>query len=1250
MRVQQWSAEQQEAIYARGGNLLVAAAAGAGKTSVLVERIISYLKDVSGGIDVDRLLVVTFTNAAAAEMRERIGRELARELERQPDSRHLRRQLTLLNHASIGTLHSFCLEVVRRYFYRLHLDPNFRVADDGEAELLQFEVLEELLEAKYQESGNENFLALVDCYGGERDDAGLVDIVLKMYRFARSNPWPEEWLQKALATVNFEEGRKIDDFEWCRGLKDSLALELQRCHYDLEYAIELCREPGGPGAYLENLYEDLVMLKGLYRACQEPWENLSSRFQDIKFGTLKRIRKGDEVDSAMQKQVQNLRDKVKRQVNRLRATYFSQTPEQHLQDLQEMAAVISALVQLVREFGESFRQAKHSRGMVDFDDLEHYCLQILLQAGARPGQLEPSAVALELQERFIEVLVDEYQDINAVQETILQLVSRQGQGTPNLFMVGDVKQSIYRFRLAEPRLFLDKYHRFSVKKGRPGRRINLKENFRSAQNILDGVNFFFRQLMTPYVGEIAYDKEAELVCGRGQLPGADGLDLLSTEIEIHLIDRKKEDQATKEQSEDREETDEQNKNTEGDNEEELLEAAEIEARLVARSIKRLVDSGKYCWDKQEEQYRPIRYGDVAVLMRATRGVANIFMDEFRQAGIPAYAELGTGYFAAGEVETILSLLQVIDNPRQDIPLITVLRSPLVGLTAEELAEVRCCDRDAGFYQASVAAVSCLEGEVRDKLALFFDRLETWRTLARHDRITSLLGRIYRDTHYYDYVGGLPGGIQRQANLRLLETWAGKYEATAFRGLFHFLRFVERLRESGGDMGSARALSENEDVVRVMSIHKSKGLEFPVVFVTGLGRQFNFSDLRDSVLTHKEFGLGPQFTDTRLAVSYPTLAKLAVRQKIKLETLAEEMRLLYVAMTRAREKLFLVGTVANLATRASNWCRLAATGEKTLPEAGLAGARCYLDWVGPALVRHSAGESLREIAGYNDSVTGVDQASFKVHVLSEQEAGRPVTGLSAEEDVLFTRIRQGLLVEAGPFQDEVNRRLNWKYPHQDVIGKVAKATATEIKRLFDVMGEEEETADPGRVPSFTEQPRFIQKVKGLSAAERGIAIHTVLQHLDLRGPLDEKAITEQVACMVAKEILTPEQAGVVSIDVLVRFFVGELGRRILQAREVLREVPFTLALPARQVHPGWAADSEEHVIMQGVIDCLADEGDGFLLIDYKTDWLGPGRLEELIELYRPQLTLYTQAVETIFKQPVKEKYLYFLSGGIARKIQ
>jgi len=1248
----QWTVEQREAVTSRGGNLLVAAAAGAGKTTVLVERIIRRVTDPVQPVDVDRLLVVTFTNAAAAEMRDRIGRALAQELSQRPGSKHLHRQMALLGRACISTMHSFCLDLLRQHFYRLDLDPAFRIADETEASLIQTEALEELFEQRYTGGDNLPFTALVDSYGGKRDDTVLQELVLDAFRFARSTSAPEEWLEKLPENFHLPPAATLDQLPWSDALKKALEVELAGALSALDLALRLARRPDGPGIYLSNLEVDREMVSRLYRACSAnaPWADLHTLFNDTGFNKLKPCKKED-VDQRLAEQVKKLRDGTKKKIFGLRTEYFSRPPEELLADLRSVAPLVKELAGLVRDFGEAYRKAKAARGVVDFNDLEHYCLQVLEEQGSQ-GPV-PSQAALELQDRFVEVLVDEYQDTNAVQEAILQLVSRQGGGDSNLFMVGDVKQSIYRFRLTEPRLFLEKYMGYPSEKGGPERRLDLSRNFRSRRGVVDAVNFLFRQLMTPAVAEMAYDANAELVYGAnyptapGELVGADET------VEIHLIERNvpaeepgEADGIASEEAEDGA--------GEGDEEvEEELDAVQKEARLIAARIQELVNGapggepGLTIYDKESKTCRPLTYRDVVVLLRATAGYANSFMEEFRQMGVPAYAELATGYFEATEVETVLSLLKVIDNPRQDVPLAGVLRSPVVGLEAADLAKIRLISRRGDFYEAVVAAAISDQGVLSERLTDFLKKLECWRTATRQGTLADLIWDIYRETGYYDFVGGLPGGGQRQANLRSLHHRARQYEATAFRGLFLFLRFIERVRDGGRDLGAARALSEKENVVRIMSVHKSKGLEFPVVFVAGLGKKFNVKDLNKTVLFHKDLVLGPQLVDAEARITYPTVAKLALRQRLKREALAEEIRILYVALTRAREKLILVGSARNLPECARRWCGSVGMGDWALPDGELAGARTYLDWLIPAVARHKDGVEIRKLGLCEDhppEIVAADSSSWKVFF----PESRARVGAGKETDTeLFSKIRRmESLDPSGPLAEIIKTRLEWSYPAAGMLGRAAKASVTDLKRKFDLLAAGEEQWQRDFRPPIGGRPLFMQEERGLTAVEVGSALHLVMQHLDLKNALDTSAIREFVADMVVRELLTHEQAEAVPVEQITAFFAGPLGGRVLAGREVLRELPFTLAVPAGEIYPDLGESFTERVVVQGVVDCLVDEEDGYLLLDYKTDRIPRGQLEQAAGRYRGQLNLYAKAVESILGRKVKEKHLYLFNLGLS----
>lgn len=1257
-----WTDEQLSAVYARDCNLLVSAAAGAGKTAVLVERIIQKILDQNNPTDIDRLLVVTFTKAAAAEMRDRISSAIARELNDNPASRHLNRQLALLNRASITTLHSFCLEVLRQYFYRIDLDPAFRVADDTEVGLMRLEALDEVFESCY-EAGDSDFLTLVDSYGGDRNDLFLQEMVLKLYEFASSNPWPAQWLAGLAGSYRDAGGIPLGEHPWGKSLLDWMELQLQGCLTKLEGAIRLTNSPGGPAVYLENLRDDNILLNDLLNAVHHSWENAYLAFSVCKFIQLKRCA-DKTVDDNLKSAVKQTRDEVKKTVMGLKTSFFFREPGELAADLHKVAPIVETLTRLVNDFTEKYLTAKQAKGLVDFADLEHHCLKILLDNASSPDRLVPSPAALEIRERFDEILVDEYQDINAVQEAILHLVSRDTPNTPNRFMVGDVKQSIYRFRLADPTLFMEKYRHYPREQAGPNLGIDLTMNFRSRPEVIDAVNYVFRQLMTPRVGEITYDNKAELVSGARYAVPTELIQTAAGPVEVYLLEKSPAGEIDKDSDEEMDDGDGiSNSDTFEDNHEDLQEPDSIqrEARLVAGRISKMVSGAgdnkqpEFFVHDKNNGYRPVQFRDIVILLRATRNTANTFIEEFKQAGIPAYADLSSGYFEATEVETVLSLLRVIDNPRQDIPLAALLRSPIVGLNAADLAAVRLRDRSADFYEAVKLSAQAGETPADLKLSMLLANLEKWRTVARRGSLAELIWQLYNETGYYVYVGGMPGGSQRQANLRALYDRARQYEATNFRGLFRFLRFIEKFQETGFDLGAARAIGENEDVVRIISIHKSKGLEFPVVFVAGMGKQFNTMDLKQKAVLHKELGLGLPVVDLNLGLTYPTIAHSAIGKRMHMELLAEEMRILYVALTRAREKLILVGSVRDLAKSAGRWCENVSCPAWELPDTILAGAKTYLDWIGPAIARHPGGQELRHLAGCEtipSAVTQNDPSSWIVSIAPDTEKDLAAPGVPVNQSHLLEYVGRG---EPVPAEDNyfelLDLRLNWQYSWEGIVGKPAKATVTELKRRFAV--EESGESDTTTVntvyrPLKSVRPNFLRQDTGLSAAERGSVMHLFMQHLDFKLDLTRDILEHKITQMVHSELLTLEQADSVDIEAVMAFLASPLAKRITKAVQVRKELPFTMALPAGQVFSDVSGDFAEGVIVQGVLDCLVDEGDGFVLIDYKTDAVNEGNIQQAAARYSGQLNLYTRAVETILQKPVKEKYLYFFSLG--REIQ
>lgn len=1333
-----WSDDQWRAIAESGDDILVAAAAGSGKTAVLVERIIRKIRNEESGFSVDRLLVATFTKAAASEMRQRIREALDRELEENGENNHLRRQLSLLGKASITTLHSFCLEVIRRYYQIIPIDPGFRILNEHEAEMMRQELLSELLEEKYgevSEDGSDSlFVQLADWFSGERSDDAVHALIQKLHDYARSHPWPAEWLRNTAADFSLPDTDSLGRTPWVESIIAEAKLTLAGAASQLIQGREISLQPGGPAPYAENLTADLEMITALQDAVNErPWAELYDIFMEVYFGKLKACKK-DSTDPSLQEMVKELRDSVKKSILDLQKALFGRPAEVFLKELNEAAPLMAELAETVIAFGERYRIEKAGRGLVDFSDLEHYCLQILRHEDSAPGQSLPSDAAMEYRAQFDEVLLDEYQDTNSVQEEIVRLISREAPG--NRFMVGDMKQSIYRFRLAEPGLFLDKYRSFGSKnedgyETSGGSVIDLARNFRSRMEVVNAVNMIFRQIMNRTVAEINYDERAELVYG-ANFPGAveKGPDI-SFAPELLLIDRGSTAGKAEEVSEDEDSPLQDSEAIES-------ETAQLEARAIARRISQMTGQNGgtplLIYDKGLKIMRPVIYGDIVILLRSARIWTPLMIEELRMEGIPAYGDLNKGYFEATEVEIALSLLKIVDNPQQDIPLAGVLRSPVVGLTEEELATVRMCSHGSFYHAVQVAvemqeemqvereseeeydlfsaqafeplntgdknsdneAASQINPELKRKLENFLKQLKSWRNAARQGSLSELIWRIYGESGYLEWVGGLPGGAQRQSNLKALYDRALQFEQdTSARGLFRFLVFISRLRENGGDLGVAGGGGEEGNGVRIMTIHKSKGLEFPVVFVAGMAKQFNRQDLHSPFLMHKELGFGPRFVERETRVSYPTLPYLAINRRTRLELLAEEMRVLYVALTRPRDKMILVGTVRDLPRKIASWSSVQNREELLHADHLLARGRTYLDWVGPSLIRHPAAAILRKLAGSEGTVSTVLHNDVSNWSISVQNASELNSGAflpsDHNEDKLEERktilgaLQQGEAIrsyESGN-RAEITRMLEWKYPYAAASGIPAKTSVTELKALlsmqdqpsYDLLEEGSYHATStennkrsnvaGADSLHLRRPKFMEK-RSLTSAERGTAFHTVMQHIPLEGSVGPEVVEQTLARLERLAILTAEQVEAVAPDQIEAFYTNELGIRLIHSSWKLREMPFSYMVPAGEAYKGLDYLDEatlkltpvnakegfnEVVLIQGVIDCLFREEGRVILLDYKTDAVleHQGGVEALKEKYRFQLELYSKALQDILGEPISEIWLYFFDGGHAVRL-
>lgn len=1234
-----WTEEQLQAINTRECNLLVAAAAGSGKTAVLVERIIKIITDRDNPVDIDKLLVVTFTSAAAGEMRERIADAISKELESDPNSRNLQRQLTLLSKANITTMHSFCLDIIKNNFHHIDLDPAFRISDGTEGTLMKLETLTELFEDKY-ENEDKDFILLLDAYGSGKDDKKLQDLVLNLYEFSMSGPWPEKWLKEKAEDFNITSEDELEGTSWIKVLKESMYLELDSLIRNLQGALELAKNTGGLEPYGENLVEDISIIdnireKLLNGSLMELYIAMSS----LKFSTLKRVSAKNVEDPVVQDRIKKIRDEVKKSMVKLFEGSINTAPEEIIEGLKLLYPLMRALAGLVIDFKNNYEVKKRERGILDFNDLEHLCLRILIEE--EDGELNASSVAKELRAKFEEVLVDEYQDSNNVQETIINFVSRKELDNPNVFMVGDVKQSIYRFRQAKPELFLQKYNSYGVREKDKNRKIMLYKNFRSREEIINGVNFIFSELMSGTVGELEYDENEALNLGASyEYPKEEGVKVAG-DIEFHIVDKSGE-----------EEKDEYEVVAEleiSNEEEEDLTGVQLEARIVGSRINDFMnpkDGSIYkVLDKSTGEYRKIKFKDIVILLRATKNWSEVFLEELGVMGIPIYADTGSGYFETIEIRTILSLLQVIDNPLQDVPMISILKSPIFSFTAEELADLRLIG-DEGYYYETIDKVVSKEkeatNELTEKCTYFMKSLNMWREKSIYTPIDEFIWYLYMDTSYYGYVGAMTNGVQRQANLRILFQRAKQFEKTSFKGLFNFINFIHRLKSSSGDMGSAKILGENEDVVRIMSIHKSKGLEFPVVFLSGCGKRFNLMDLNKEVLFHEDLGLGPQVIDVKDRISYPSVAKNAIKKKFLLETLSEEMRILYVALTRAKEKLILTGSLNNFEKNISKWNISASLSDEKIIPSEVLKKRSFLDWIALALCKHKDGEILRGTEGSVENIVA-DNSHWSISLWKKSQ-------LVVEENLIAVdkNEERELFInkQYNTIDKEIERRLGFKYKYEESSLLPSNVSVSDLKKRAYEDLQEEATYDVFKVEKVI-KPIFLQEERGLSPAERGTVIHFFMQKLELGKSRSFNDIKEQISDLISRDLLREEESKVINIKKILNFINSPIGKRMVKAfeegREVVRELPFYTEISALEFNKNLPKEYNDEVVrLQGVIDAYFEEEDGIVIVDYKTDYVGEGGVQEIIDRYRLQLDYYSRALEKITGKKVRERYLYLFN--------
>ena len=925
-----WTEEQKQAIYEKGSNILVAAAAGSGKTAVLVERIIN--KIINEHVDIDKLLVVTFTNAAASEMRERVLNAIYKKIDENPEDERLQRQISLLSKASICTIDSFCLDVVKNNFFEIDISQNFRIGDTTEIEILKQEVLEDLFEEKYEAEDND-FQKLINTYTSYRDDTQLKELILKIYTYIQSNPFPQKWLHEKVEMFNLSENLEQDFAQtiWGKQLLKQVEEILEDGIIKLEIEKNNLYKFNELSKYYAIINDDIEQLEML-KLNLDTWDKAYEIASNIKFKTWATDRK---ITLEAKDIAKMTRDGVKETLKKVLDKILIFNSKEANEDINDMYLILSKLEKIIIQFGEKFEKRKKEKNIVDFSDIEHFALKILLDENSKPSEIAKRYI-----EKFEEIAIDEYQDSNLVQEYILTSISRGN----NIFMVGDVKQSIYKFRQARPDLFLDKYKKYKTKYYKSDKddlKIQLFKNFRSRREVLDFSNMIFSSIMTEELGELNYTIEEYLNLGANY---EDTNEDLRTEIDILKVDEIEEAQ------------NEDNLEEGIDEGKEKIENIELEAKFVANRIKQLIENKFQIYDIKKQEKRDISYKDIVILLRSTKESAPIFEKEILSLNMPVFSDTSSEYLESIEIETIMSLLKIIDNPLQEIPLIAVMRSVIGGFTDNELVQIRLSDKYDNFYNTMLKAKKDVDTSLRNKIQIFLSKLEMWRKEQEYLSLDELIWKIYNDTGYFNYVGLMTNGELRQANLKMLFERAKQCESISFKGLFNFINYIEKVKTSSKDMESAKVIGENDDVIRIMSIHKSKGLEFPVVFLSGTGKQFNMQDLNNKILLHPEIGIGVKYIDYDRQIEYDTLSKQAIRNQIMLETLSEEMRVLYVALTRAKEKVIITGystydkqqEIDELKYRYSELNHLLLKKYKT-----------YLDWIKLVYVYHN--EEMNKLA-------------------------------------------------------------------------------------------------------------------------------------------------------------------------------------------------------------------------------------------------------------------------------------------------
>ena len=1146
---------QRAAIEERGCPVLVSAGAGSGKTRVLTERLMAYITDPAAPVDIDSFLIITYTRAAAGELRGRITEELAHRLRAEPDNARLRRQSALIRRAQIGTIHSFCADLLRENCQAAELSPDFKILDEERAEAMRESCLERVLEDCYTGIENDpDFRLLADTVGEGRDDSALAALILELHTKMQCHAFPARWAEEQTALLEApadEAGRTPwgkELMDWTRGLAEHWAGETERL------IAEMKAEPKIYETYAGGFADMGDQLRELARCCRLYEWDRAAALLPLQLRPLPKLYKNP--DKELSDHVKGRREKCKKLFQEKVAPVFALSSSEMLADMAATAPAMRALLRLTLAFDSAYAKEKKNRGLADYSDLEHKAAKLLIREDGTPTDL-----ARQLSRRYTELMVDEYQDVSRVQDTIFTAVSDGGR---KLFLVGDVKQSIYRFRLADPAIFNEKYHLYAGPDSGAAR-ILLRENFRSRREILDGANAVFSRCMSETLGDVAYNEEAALVHGAKYYEGT----VPKPELLLYELPA-----------------------SEGD---EAPDRTALEAAFTAEQIRALIRSGATVTDGAGQ--RPMDYGDIAILLRSPNRTGGVYREALLNAGIPVGSAQGSGFFTTPEISLALAVLSVMDNPHKDIPLLAVLRSAAFGFTPDELSYIRAADRDGDLFTALEAA-----GETDGKCRAFLECLSALRSEAVDLSAGETVWLVIERLDLLALVSAMDDGARRRENLMALVELADGFESTGYRGLHRLTLWLQALAEKGKEppvgAGTGRA-------VQILSIHRSKGLEYPVVFLCDAERQFNTRDRSGTVLVHPVLGLGPRVVDLKNRVRYHSLARLAIAKRQEREDKSEEMRLLYVALTRAKERLFVIGACKSTEKTLENAENMAAA----LSPETLMGASNYLTWLLTACL--ADGEEHFTLRPCRSGETPVLDNARQEPVPADPEAAR-----------------------------ELRRRLGFAYPFAVAVDLPSKVTATELKGRYERDGDAEELLKP-RAFSFR-MPKLGEGARPLTATEKGIATHLVLQYMDFSRATSREGIRDEIRRLSAARFLSPQEAEAVNVSAIERLFHSELGKRMLRAKEPLREFRFSLLLDAEKIYPG--AKGEE-LLLQGVVDCCIEEDGALVIIDYKTDNV---RTEEEITeragLYRGQLLAYAEALSRIFGKPVKEGLLFFLAPG------